>query len=202
MDINCPCMRVKRILQYITQRTKRESQDFTQYKFSWCLSSNAVGGSVRFPNCQQVACAAWPWDSLQKRPALWKFENHQMIFEKRPISQHSTLLLHLPIGSLHFLAAEVSLGPKQAHHQSTAPPVSCQIWSQRQLEECHQNQEYILQLIKIGFQFSSLSRPTPSVTRQILSERLEECRENQSAINHLLPLLAAAKDDTSAAWNV
>ena len=85
---------------------------------------------------------------------------------------------------------------------STAPPVSCQIWSQRQLEECHQNQEYILQLIKIGFQFSSRSRPTPSVTRQILSERLEECRENQSAINHLLPLLAAAKDDTSAAWNV
>ena len=118
MDINCPCMRVKRILQYITQRTKRESQDFTQYKFSWCLNSNAVGGSVRFPDCQQVACAAWPWDSLQKRPALWKVENHQMIFEKRPISQHSTLLLHLPIGSLHFLAAEVSVRSRP----TTSPP--------------------------------------------------------------------------------
>ena len=121
MDINCPCMRVKRILQYITQRTKRESQDFTQYKFSWCLNSNAVGGSVRFLNCQQVACAAWPWDSLQKRPALWKVENHQMIFEKRPISQHSTLLLHLPIGSLHFLAAESrsEAGPPPVHRTSS-----------------------------------------------------------------------------------
>ena len=35
----------------------------------------------------------------------------------------------------------------------------------------------------------------------LIGETLEECRENQSAINHLL-LAKVAKDDTWAAWNV